>query len=109
MTGGSADPAWLTLLERILDRVPKLDGAACARPGVDPRLFDPAGPNEPPAAVAARHTAAQSICAGCPALDDCAAWLDTFPKRPPRGVVAGRRPRIAGRPATDATTDRTAA
>ncbi|MGK2904509.1 MAG: hypothetical protein ACSLE7_16895, partial [Mycobacterium sp.] len=44
------------------------------------------------------RTAALRICAGCPALDRCRAWLDRLPiNRRPRGVVAGAVVRADGR------------
>lgn len=44
------------------------------------------------------RTDALNLCAACPALDPCRAWLDQQrPTQRPRGVVAGRLVRSDGR------------
>jgi hypothetical protein len=41
--------------------------------------------------VAARHTQALGLCSHCPALDRCADFIDSLPKRKrPGGVVGGQ-------------------
>lgn len=46
------------------------------------------------------RTAALNVCAACPALGACRAWLDQQrPTRRPRGVVAGQVITAAGYPA----------
>src|SRR6516162_2994756 len=67
-----------------LATTPNLHGAACTN---HRELFD--------ATVARRHprdrTQAIAICAGCPALTACAAWVTCLPPhRRPNGVIAGR-------------------
>lgn len=67
---------------------PSLPGARCRGRS---HLFDPAGDHEPPPTVEARHNQALGLCAHCPSLDRCAAWVDSLPKtRRPEGVIAGR-------------------
>lgn len=67
--------------------VPALPGARCRG---RPHLFDPAQPDEPPPTVDARHAQALGLCAACPSLNRCAAWLDSLhPKQRPSGVIAG--------------------
>ncbi|GAA1071971.1 hypothetical protein [Tsukamurella spumae] len=83
------------LLARILDGTPKFDGAACAGRG---DLFDPVEPDEHPDDAEYRTTAAAQLCRTCPALVDCAQWIDGLtPARRPAGTIAGRRaPRTRG-------------
>lgn len=86
----------MTVLSSLLDELavaPSLPGARCAGRH---ELYDataegstngPAGAAE----VAAARTQALRLCAGCPELAPCGAWLDTLrPKDRPLGVVAGR-------------------
>ena len=69
--------------------VPVLPGARCRGRH---HLFDPATADEPEPVTEARHQKAVKICQSCPALEICAAWVNTLPasKRPP-GVIAGRK------------------
>jgi len=46
---------------------------ACRQPGVDPAAFFPAADGSPERQRRAEQAAA-GICAGCPAVDECAAW-----------------------------------
>ncbi|OCB14151.1 hypothetical protein A5717_11615 [Mycolicibacterium porcinum] len=71
------------LLADLARAVPDLPGAAC-RGHQD--VMDVADGRDRSAIAAA-----QQICARCPALQECEAWLDSIPKaRRPSGVVAGR-------------------
>lgn len=83
-------------LAELLDELavaPRLPGARCAGRH---ELFDAtiegstngaAGAAE----VAAARAEALRLCAGCPELTPCGAWLDSLrPKDQPLGVVAGR-------------------
>jgi hypothetical protein len=73
------------LLTMVLQRVPKLPGALCRNRS---ELFDGEEPEDIAEAVA--------LCARCPALDACRAWVDRLEYRArPSGVIAGRyrRPR----------------
>ncbi|MGZ9828754.1 hypothetical protein ACXYTP_17750 [Tsukamurella ocularis] len=93
----------IDMIAAVLDSVPKLDGAACDG---QHELFDGGRPGEHPDDVAYRHAVAATICRNrCPALPDCARWLDRLaPRRRPAGVVAGTIPdpaRTAGRPKTN--------
>jgi WhiB family redox-sensing transcriptional regulator len=78
-------PAVADLLDA-LATTPNLRGAACTG---HRDLFD--------AAVAAKgrpgelHTQAIAVCAHCPALQRCEAWITRLPPRQrPHGVIAGR-------------------
>ena len=83
------------LLWRVRDGTPGLDGAACTGRGA---LFDPIEPDEHPDDAEYRTTAAAQLCRTCPALVDCAQWIDSLPAaRRPAGTIAGRRaPRTRG-------------
>ncbi|MGV0781468.1 WhiB family transcriptional regulator [Mycolicibacterium sp. XJ775] len=71
------------LLRDLARAVPDLPGAACRG---HQAVMDVASGRDR-AAIAA----AQQICAACPVLQECEAWLDSIPKaRRPSGVVAGR-------------------
>jgi len=90
--------AALSLMAAVLTGVPRLPGVRCLGRG---DLFDPAATGEAPEAAADRHNQAVGLCQHCPALDPCAAWVDSLkPSRRPGGVVAGRvrGPRPPGRP-----------
>ncbi|WP_234784608.1 hypothetical protein [Mycolicibacter heraklionensis] len=66
---------------------PHLRGAACL--GLW-SLFDPRGAGEPEQCAAERHQQAIEMCADCPALAACSAWVGALPARErPTGVVAG--------------------
>lgn len=93
MTALARERTALGLIARVLRDVPRLEGAACA---ADPHLFDPRTRAEPDDQYAARVAYARRVCVGCPALDDCRAWLDTHAA----GYVRGLRPP----PETDSTT-----
>lgn len=68
--------------------VPDLPGAKC-RGKYD--LFDPARDDEDAPDAERRHRAALEVCAGCPALDACGAWLESLRTEDrPLGVIAGR-------------------
>lgn len=78
--------------------VPTLPGARCRGRH---HLFDDGRQGEDIDVVNTRHSQALQLCAGCPALERCADWLETLsPSQRPLGVVAGRvfRPKSAGRP-----------
>ena len=79
--------ALLVDLLAALAGAPALPGARCRG---RPHLFDPAGAAEAEASVADRHRQAVGLCAACPSLNRCAAWLASLPptEQPP-GVVAG--------------------
>lgn len=82
----------INLLCEILRGAPRLAGAACR----DHRdLFDAAqanGRGHSARRLADARAAAIRVCSErCPAFDQCAAWLDTLPRRQrPSGVVAGQ-------------------
>ena len=79
--------ALLVDLLAALAGAPALPGARCRG---RPHLFDPARPAEAEASVADRHRQALALCAACPSLRRCAAWLDSLPpSKRPAGVVAG--------------------
>lgn len=72
-----------------LAHTPHLPGAKCRQ---NPALFDNTIPNvaSRPVACQARREAVK-ICQACPALQACAAWLDTIPPPlRPHGVIADR-------------------
>lgn len=73
-------------LQRLLNDVPTLDGAACKG---RPEVFDAQPPKAPDRDYL--HLRARRICLRqCPALAQCRAWLDSLPStRRPEGVVAG--------------------
>lgn len=78
------------LLNRVASSVPTppLRGAACTGKW---GLFDPRPSGESEKAAAERHQKAVELCAGCPALAACQAWVEALPARErPLGVVAGR-------------------
>jgi len=78
---------------------PSLPGARCRNRSA---LFDGAGQGEHPDLLADRHAQAAGLCAHCPALHGCRAWIDGLPRtRRPEGVVAGRIPAKRGRRAND--------
>jgi hypothetical protein len=70
------------LLEKIFERLPKLDGAACIG---QPQLFDADRLDQ--AAQAAR---ALEVCSDCPALGACERYADAQPRSRLLGVLAGR-------------------
>jgi Transcription factor WhiB len=77
-----------------LDALLEAVGAAPCLPGARCRgrhsLFDPAAPGEDPEIMTARHAQALGLCAHCPALARCQAWIASLPpRRRPYGVVAG--------------------
>jgi hypothetical protein len=77
-----------------LDAILEAVGAAPCLPGALCRgrhaLFDPAAPGENPETTDARHEQALTLCAHCPSLERCAAWLASLkPQHRPCGVVAG--------------------
>lgn len=81
---------WTELVGRILAGVPALPNAACRGQS---ELFDPANPGEDELHVARRHAIAVDICATCPVLQRCRAWVDTLPPNArPAGVIAGQTP-----------------
>lgn len=71
--------------------IPDLAGASCKG---EAHLFETTigahgGPTKDE--LQAARTTALRLCASCPALDPCRAWLDGLrPTRRPQGVVAGR-------------------
>lgn len=68
--------------------IPDLPGARCRGRH---HLFDAAAEDEQPPAVEHRHRAALELCAGCPVLAACGAWVASLrPKDRPAGVIAGR-------------------
>lgn len=79
-------PEYRRLIEAILADMPRLSGALCAG---FPDVFDP------PVAYSdddkARVAFAKHCCRCCPALIECARWVDRLPRdRKPLGVTAGR-------------------
>jgi hypothetical protein len=82
--------------------IPALPGASC-RDHVE--LFDATikdGWGHPPAAVREAREAARQVCASCPCLADCAAWVRGLPvPLRPRGVVGGALTDPQGRRPTD--------
>ncbi|AZG44822.1 WhiB family transcriptional regulator [Gordonia insulae] len=71
-------------LTSALAGLPRLPGAACRG---WPEIFDAEAPADP------RAPEALELCAGCPALQLCTAWVDALtPAQRPAGVVAGRLP-----------------
>ncbi|WP_051288853.1 WhiB family transcriptional regulator [Mycobacterium sp. URHD0025] len=71
------------LLRDLARAVPHLPGAACRG---QQAVMDVADGRDR-AAIAA----AQQVCAGCPVLPECQAWIGSVPRaRQPSGVVAGR-------------------
>lgn len=74
--------------------IPALPGARCRGRS---HLFDGGRLGEDVDVLHARHRQALALCAGCPALERCAEWLDALPRRErPLGVIAGRRYTTAG-------------
>lgn len=70
----------------VLAATPNLPGAVCAEPSTRV-IFDECA--EHPDQYAVR--AAIRVCAECPALHDCSAWVADLPAAErPRGVTAGR-------------------
>jgi hypothetical protein len=91
--------------------VPDLSAGACARPGVDPTLFEPNDESHSMAAyerVKLRWRMAREYCTACPVLADCRAyglenkvpgtWGGIFINT--RGQVQRNGPAAPGRPAT---------
>jgi hypothetical protein len=81
-------------ISALLAGVPDLPGARC-RGRAD--LFEatvgvrPVDGRPTRAELENARTAALCLCATCPALDACRAWLDGLgPARRPRGVIAGQ-------------------
>lgn len=71
--------AWLAV---IAEGTPDLRGAACRGRAPEFDYDDPADPRAAPALA---------LCADCPVLQACAAWLESLPDAAqPTGVVAGR-------------------
>lgn len=81
----------INLLIAILQGTPYLDGASCRGRA---EVFDAAlieGQGARPEGRAAARAAAKQICAGCPALAQCADWVRATPEgRRPAGIIAGR-------------------
>jgi hypothetical protein len=81
----------LGLLIAILSDTPRLPGALCR---AYPDLFD--ATHAIGQAAMTRHLAearaqAKSVCRTCPALTECAAWVESLrPSERPGGVIAGR-------------------
>lgn len=82
---------------------PMLPLAACIP---HPALFSEGPDDEPRAELRARVKAARTVCAGCPELGPCRAWLDSLPegRRPTGSVVAGHL--VTRRTPTRKETDR---
>lgn len=84
---------WVELAAAMLQGTPRLTGAACAGRW---ELFDPRGVDvvqETVPEADARHAEALAICAACPALGACRAWVaESRPSQRPAGVVAGIPP-----------------
>ena len=75
-------------LAAILSASTNLRDGACVG---DWATFDPKGESESPEDAGRRHNRAITICATCPVLAECKAWLAGLPKRQrPSGVIAGR-------------------
>ena len=75
-----------------LGDIPDLAGARCRNRH---ELFDQA--IEGSSAIFARR-AARQVCASCPALEACGAWVEALPQyQRPRGIVAGRLIDVTGR------------
>ena len=93
------------VLDELAHDIPHLPGASCRGRA---ELFDVADRHDP--AV----ERAKAVCASCPALRDCRAWLAGLPRLArPCGVVAGRyvappklRPAYEPRPRTPSSRDR---
>jgi hypothetical protein len=78
-------PGWLMLMGKMLRDVPRLEGALCAD-AERWRLFDAASGPEGPEA-----RAAVALCARCPALNPCRAWVSSLsPPRKPPGITGGQ-------------------
>ncbi len=85
-------PDWKTM-RALLESIPDLDGARCKHKS---DLFERTNGEH---RMTGRTTtelddvrsAALRLCAACPALDPCRAWLGALPAaQRPRGVVAGQ-------------------
>ena len=97
------------LLAEVLRGAPKLPGAVCpdwpavfAATQANPR--DTRDQTVDPETIAYATTTALRLCATCPALDPCRAWLDNLtPADRPTGVVAGL---LQAEPPTEVSTGR---
>lgn len=68
--------------------IPALPGARCRG---RPHLFDEARPDEAPEVAAQRHAQALTLCADCPSLIPCVAYVENLPpSKRPLGVTAGK-------------------
>lgn len=81
-------PEAVALLSEILRGVRPLPGALCPD---HPHVFHASADNPDPETRDYAITTAVRLCRACPALQQCAAWLDRTPatQRPP-GVIAGQ-------------------
>jgi hypothetical protein len=71
------------LLDELAHGIPNLPGARCAGHA---QLFDVADRQDTQAIAQAK-----ALCASCPALHDCGAWLSSLPRgAKPSGVIAAR-------------------
>jgi hypothetical protein len=94
------------LLDELAHGIPDLHGAACRG---HPQLFDVADRHDTQAIAQAK-----TVCASCPVLRDCRAWLAGLPRyQRPCGVVGGRflppprlRPAYEPRPRAPSSRDR---
>ena len=75
------------LLAELAATTPRLRSASCRG---QHELFDRTRVRSGQGLHLARAEAL-AVCAGCPVLEQCRAWLDALPPRQrPRGVIAGR-------------------
>ncbi|OBF23022.1 hypothetical protein A5725_12065 [Mycobacterium kubicae] len=91
------------LLAALAAAVPPLPGAHCRG---HTRLFDTTIGHAQKVDTREARAAALGLCATCPALDPCRAWLDRLPDHHrPTGVVAGQiiNPAIPANPRKKAT------
>ncbi|GFG98132.1 hypothetical protein MTIM_40110 [Mycobacterium timonense] len=81
-----------TVVSTLLAGIPELPGARCkGAAGLYEATVNERTKPTNRAELERARTAALNVCADCPALDACRAWLDQQqPTRRPRGVVAGR-------------------
>ncbi len=81
-----------TLLAELAQGIPELPGARCKgrEELFDQTITRPGGGNHDDTVTYARR-AATRLCASCPALTQCAAWVDGLPRsQRPTGVVGGK-------------------
>lgn len=96
---------WVDVLAKVVAGAPSLPGAKCRGRS---HLFDERQPDEPADVANDRHAQAAGLCQRCPARDRCTEWVASLPaSKRPSGVIAGRRPRPAGRPKAQPSTERT--